>query len=186
MARIPGSDWRFYNGLIDDVAVFTNSLTADQIQQIYYSAEVPPIILEQPQAPSGTLSIGRSVTLAVTAIGVPPLAYQWTRNGQPLSGSTTPALTLAHLSMSDVGSYAVVITNAYGSVTSSIVALNAQSGPPIIAQQPQPITRFAGGNAVFSVGLGGLGGVHLPLEQRWCAHCGRDSIQPDASGCTGG
>jgi hypothetical protein len=153
----PGSDWRFYTGLIDDVAVFTSSLTADQIQQIYYSAEVPPIILEQPQAPSGTLSIGGSVTLAVTAIGVPPLAYQWTRNGQPLSGSTTPALTLAYLSMSDVGSYAVVITNAYGSITSSIVALNAQSGPPIIAQQPQPITRFAGGNAVFSVGLGGLG-----------------------------
>ena len=153
----PGSDSRVYNGLIDEVAVFTNSLTAAQIQQIYYSAQVPPTITEQPQAPTGNVYVGMSATFAVSATGNPPVAYQWTKNGNPLSDSTKTALTLDNLALSDSGSYAVLITNAYGAITSSIVAITIQAGPPAIVQQPQPLTRFAGASAVFSVVLEGLG-----------------------------
>ncbi|MGO8837239.1 MAG: choice-of-anchor tandem repeat GloVer-containing protein [Limisphaerales bacterium] len=68
---------------------------------------------------------GALVTFTVDADGVLPLRYQWQKNstnlvnGGNVSGATSSTLTLNNVSMSDAGIYSVVITNLYGSVTSS-------------------------------------------------------------------
>jgi hypothetical protein len=87
-----------------------------------------PVILAQTE--SFTATNGEPLALFVSAIGTPPLIYQWQLNSNNLSdggnilGSSTNALNLGIASTGDLGSYDVVITNAYGSVTSSVIALD--------------------------------------------------------------
>jgi hypothetical protein len=154
---------RFFRGGIDEVAIFTNALTTAQVQQVFNSANVSPIIGQQPVAPQGTVYEGSAVTFSVMAAGSPTLAYQWTRNGVALGGKTTSSLAINSALTSDSGDYALVITNSFGSVTSSIVALSVLAGPPLIIQQPAAATRYVGGTAKFSVTVGGS----VPYAYQW-------------------
>jgi hypothetical protein len=83
-------------------------------------------VLPRPSAPeilsgpvSGEAAIGDAVTLAVQASGEPPPAFQWRRNGVPITGATARTLTIAPAALSDSGSYDVVATNASGSAASA-------------------------------------------------------------------
>ncbi len=80
-----------------------------------------PVILTQPQ--SGTNQPGTSFDLSIQADGIPPLAYQWFKDGSAVAGTTNATLGYGYLRQSDAGSYLVVVSNNYGAVTSSVVAL---------------------------------------------------------------
>ena len=67
---------------------------------------------------------GGSVSFGVTAEGYAPLTYRWYQNNVLLSGSTQSTLTLTNTTRRDSGYYWVVVSNAAGSVTSSISTLN--------------------------------------------------------------
>jgi hypothetical protein len=116
-----------------------------------------PGMLSQPV--SRTNNAGTLATFSVTASGTTP-SYQWTKNGANLSnagnisGATSATINLAGVSGSDAGSYAVVIANAAGSVTSSIATLTVIS-PPTIVTQPVSRTNSAGTTAIFTVASGG-------------------------------
>ena len=155
-----------FRGTIDEVAIYDKALSKAQILQLFDAAEVPPIILVQPQAPPPPVYEGQSLSLSVTAdvtSSTTPLAYQWTKNGIPIPGKTTTNYTVSSLVTNHSGSYAVVITNNHGAVTSSIVALVVQAGPPVFVQKPQPIQRFAGGTATFTSVVVGSS----PLSYQW-------------------
>ena len=113
----------YFKGNVDEVAVFDKALTAADIQSIYFSANVAPTITQQPSLPGRTLYAGYSVTLTAAASGTPPLSYQWRKNGQNLSGKTSATLSLTGVTSGDAGSYDVVVSSAYGSVSSTPVAL---------------------------------------------------------------
>lgn len=87
------------------------------------------------QHPSPLLTAdGGTAAFRVTATGIPTPLYQWRRNGVNVPGATSPELTLAAITSSDLGDYDVVVTNAAGSVTSSVAPLRfAQtvSFPPV-------------------------------------------------------
>ena len=59
----------------------------------------------------------------MVASGSLPLSYQWNLNGTNLDGATNTSLTLSNMQLSQAGSYAVLVTNAFGSVTSSNAVL---------------------------------------------------------------
>jgi hypothetical protein len=82
----------------------------------------PPVITSQPQGVSTTY--GGSATMAVGATGTGPLTYQWMFNGTNLDGATGSSLTLDALQFADAGLYCVVVSNAAGTVTSSMAVLN--------------------------------------------------------------
>jgi predicted extracellular nuclease len=82
----------------------------------------PPTITVAPTSQTGSVD-GGSVTLSVSAIGFPGPTYQWRKDGAAIDGATNASLTFATPHVSDSGSYDVVITNAYGSVTSDPVTL---------------------------------------------------------------
>jgi hypothetical protein len=113
---------RIFNGLIDEVAVFAAALTPAQINQLLYSANVPPTILTQPP-PAANYIAGSPVSVAPVVYGNPTLAYQWLKDGSPVSGQTDLALTFGNVTTNNSGNYSVVVTNAYGAITSSVVAL---------------------------------------------------------------
>jgi hypothetical protein len=102
------------------------------------------------------------------ASGSLPLAYQWRTNGISLadggsiSGSLGNVLTLAGLTTNSTGNYSLVITNAYGSVTSSVARLvvvyRTNSTPEIALGSPQP--------GVLNLQLAGGYGLSYVLESR--------------------
>jgi alpha-tubulin suppressor-like RCC1 family protein len=81
---------------------------------------VPEIVADPVGA---TKEFGQSYRFEVLASGT-GLTYQWKRDGQNVIGGSNPYLELASLTVSDSGSYAVTVSNSYGSVTSSPVYLS--------------------------------------------------------------
>jgi hypothetical protein len=142
-------DGRFFGGTIDEVAVFNTALTQAQIQQIFYSAQMSPIIITPPVPPSGTVYEGSTLDFNVVAAGNPTLLYQWTKNTTPIPGETGTSLTLNNVTTTSSGTYAIVVTNNYGSITSSF-PVTVVAGPPLLTSQPQSTTRFVGANVSFS------------------------------------
>ena len=83
----------------------------------------PPKITSQPAAQG--LPVGASAMLSVAETGARPFAYQWLKNGTNLldggniSGSSDRILNLSNVSLADAGTYSVIVSNAFGSVTSA-------------------------------------------------------------------
>jgi hypothetical protein len=101
-------------------------------EMVFYGpAGQPPIIVDEP--PSETNYVGDIASLSVTASGSLPLAYQWFTNGAPLAGATNSQLTFNDLPLSAAASYVVVVTNLYGSATST-PAIMVVSNPPVNLQ----------------------------------------------------
>src|SRR5439155_1172420 len=97
----------------------------------------------------------RSVEFSVSAAGNFPLAYQWLLNGVALNGATNPVLTINNAQPTNAGPYKAVVTNAYGSATSSVVTLTVNTFAPAISSQPQSQSVNAGSTASFSVSATG-------------------------------
>jgi hypothetical protein len=150
------SNDRTFNGNIGEVAVFTNALAATDIWAVYSASWNAPIVAVPAQAaPTNTTFEGATVTLSVTAAGAAPLAYQWFKNGTKLSPATASSYLLTSSAvLADSGTYSVVITNTYGSATSSVV-VSIVGSAPFIVTQPASITRIVGTPATFTVVAGG-------------------------------
>ena len=91
---------------------------------------VPPAITTQPS--NQTATVGAKSSFTVTATGTAPLAYQWAFDGTSLVGATDGTLLLTNVQPAQAGSYAVVITNVVGSITSSVATLTVLSTGAII------------------------------------------------------
>lgn len=83
----------------------------------YTPGPLVPTITSQPKTRSQVL--GFPITFTVLAGGAPPLSYQWQFNDAALAGATNSSLTITNPVASDAGSYAVLVTNTFGSVLSS-------------------------------------------------------------------
>jgi len=77
-----------------------------------------PVITSQPTGTTNTA--GQPVNFSVTAGGTAPLSYKWLFNtNTALLNATNATLSLANARLSQAGTYAVVVTNVAGGVTSS-------------------------------------------------------------------
>jgi hypothetical protein len=108
------------NGNVEVLALTLSNYTAAV-------AEAPAIVAQ----PAGlTVTNGGPASFTVAATGTPALTYQWQLNGTNLTdggsigGSSTAALTLSSADATNTGTYDVIVSNSYGSVTSSAVTLN--------------------------------------------------------------
>lgn len=66
---------------------------------------------------------GGETMFHVMAVGIKPLSYQWQLNGTDLQGATNDSLRLTNLRRWNAGEYRVIITNAFGNVTSRAAVL---------------------------------------------------------------
>lgn len=92
----------------------------------------PPVASPTIETPpsSQTVSEGQSATFTVVAKGT-GLTYQWQRNGTNIAGATSSSYTTPPTNSSaDQGAlYAVVVSNAGGSLTSQSATLSVQNKP---------------------------------------------------------
>ncbi len=120
---------------------FALCLTYLQCMALAGMAQTAPTVTQQPQ--SLTVTVGSDATFSVAVDGFPPLYYQWffypafpesaLLSGQAtgaLSGQTNSTLMIEAESSLNDGTYQVVVTNDYGSLTSSVATLNVQAKQP--------------------------------------------------------
>jgi hypothetical protein len=128
------------NGLLDEVSLYNRALSSNEVAAIYGAGsggkcKVASGLNITLQPLSQTVGAGDTVAFNVTATGAAPLSYQWLQNQRPLanggniSGAITATLTLTSVTQTNAGNCTVVITNAGGSMTSSIASLTVVMRP---------------------------------------------------------
>jgi hypothetical protein len=117
---------RYFNGAIDDVRIYNRAISSNEVSQLFAyesgSSTNPPSITGQPQPVIA--NAGDNVSFNVTVTGALPLNYQWSLNGTNISGATASSLTISNVSQTDLGAYAVVVSNPFGSTNSSDAMLS--------------------------------------------------------------
>ena len=121
----------------------------------------PPYIISEPA--SRIVALGDTTDFSVIAEGTSQLGYQWWHNQTSVPGAVGPTLSFPETQSGDAGQYFVVITNAYGAVTSTVVTLAFTNLAPYISLQPQDQRAPLNGSVSFSVTAGGT----RPLSYQW-------------------
>ena len=119
----------------------------------------PPAITGQPAdtiTPATT-----SASFAVTAAGTGPFNYQWEFGDTNIVGATNGILTLNNVQMDQTGPYDVLVSNAYGGVTSSNAILTVVPSTVTIQPSNQPAKELT--TVSFSAMVSGQG----PFSYQW-------------------
>ena len=88
-----------------------------------------PVLPDITQPPlRQTVLAGQNASFNVTATGS-GLGYQWLSNNLVIAATSAPTLALTNVSIANAGPYAVIVTNALGSVTSSVATLTVALPP---------------------------------------------------------
>jgi hypothetical protein len=75
------------------------------------------------------VAVGSDVTMAEAVSGVPTPALQWRQNGTNIVGATSAVLNIASTTLSDNGTYSVVVSNSAGAVASSNATITIPAQP---------------------------------------------------------
>jgi hypothetical protein len=118
----------------------TDNTGSIQVFTFLLTVAMAPIVTGQPANQS--VLLGCEATFNASADGTGPLTYQWWRGGSALDGQTNQSMTLTNVQTPDFGSYCVVVTNVFGSITSAPAQL-ALGQPP--AANPDTVYRFGTG-----------------------------------------
>jgi hypothetical protein len=118
-------------GPLDVTVAFTTPMGALQFTlpggfTVTAGPDTPPTIVQQPQpqtAPPGSV-----VSFTVIAGGTAPLEYQWQFEQADIPGATEANLTINPVTEPDAGAYRCIVTNDFGTATSSEALLTVAAG----------------------------------------------------------
>jgi uncharacterized repeat protein (TIGR03803 family) len=102
----------------------------------------PPSITAQPT--NLLVLAGSNVAFGVILSGTAPFNYQWLFNSTNLLSGWTSTYTILSVGTNNAGNYSVLVSNAAGSITSSVAALT-------VVLSPTSQTRYASSTATFKV-----------------------------------
>jgi hypothetical protein len=139
---------RYFNGSLDEVAFYSKTLTGNQLRGHalagFGDTSPPTFLIDPPQLTTkGTIYAGWPFSLSVDAYGVPPLSFQWRKNGSNIPDATNTTYSVTSAAGSDTGNYDVVVTNPNGSTTNTTTtAVTVVTTPPDVATGLRMWLRF--------------------------------------------
>jgi hypothetical protein len=158
-------DW--YNSVDTDIGWYVD-------EPVILAANVGPTIALYPT--NQTVVVGNPAYFTTAASGTDPLSYQWRFNGTPIPNETNTSYVISSTRTNDVGNYDVVVTNLYGSATSSnFPAVLQVVIPASITTQPQSLTVDAGVDVTFTVVAAGSS----PFTYQW--YFNTNTLLPNAT-----
>lgn len=89
------------------------------------------------------------VSFSALVAGACPLSYQWRHEGTNIAGATNSSLVFSNIQSFQAGNYSVVVTNSFGSSTSSV--------PGTLVVMPDPVQAFT----IYKDSFAGSGGNML-------------------------
>ena len=119
----------------------------------------PPLVL--------LTNAGAVVVLAATVESASALSCQWRKDGVDLAdsvhffGARASVLVITNVQPADAGTYSVVLSNLFGTVTGLVAHLAIAD--PLITSQPANFEAFLGQDALFAIGAAGS----PPLHYQW-------------------
>ena len=134
--------WGIYRSIVN-----SSYLRDEMVQFADFSItkgdETPPFITTSPT--NLTVTAGQNATFTVAVAGAAPLYYQWRFNTtNNLSWAAGATLIITNAQSANAGSYAAVVSNSYGSVTSAVATLTiANAAPSVSLTAPVGGTVFA-------------------------------------------
>jgi hypothetical protein len=128
--------------------VVTNDLGSITSAVAVLTISLPAVIATNPVS----LSVfpNQPASFSVTAYGEQVLTYQWRLNSNVISGANSATYNIASAQNSDLGFYDVIVTNDYGSATSTVATLSFFPAP-VITVQPANQNTPIGNGARFTV-----------------------------------
>ncbi len=152
------------NGMLDEVSLYNRALSSNEVAAVFAAGAAgkckAPGIVTPPQ--SQTINVGSNALFTVGASGFGTLKYQWRFNNVSIAGATNTSFTVNNAQTTNAGSYAVVVTNTLGAITSPVATLTVLI-PPSITAEPQNVSSECGNSAGFSVTAAGT----APLAYQW-------------------
>jgi hypothetical protein len=150
-----------------------------------FSPDLRPEITSQPQPIDTTTNVPSSFNVGVQSVY--SVSYQWQNNGinvtnsSNIGGANTATLSFAHSDLTNQGNYTVIITNAYGAITSSVASMTvtAVAIAPSYTKSVFKLTNFIGDNV--NIAATPIGGTP-PFTFQWFAGSTQLSDGPDANG----
>lgn len=114
-------------GVIDEVRI--SSIARGPGQMLFAGS----VIVIESQPSDVFAAPGQPASFTVGASGVPPLGYQWRKDGAVLNGATGSIYSIASVVPADAGGYDVVITGPGSTpVTSSVATLTVRAGVDVL------------------------------------------------------
>ena len=102
--------------------------------EIYELSGFPPVIISEPLGLRW--STNGTAHFVVVASGSPPLSYQWVFDGtNNIPGASNASFTVNHEQLTNSGTYTVIVSSPYGSITSSIATLSI-AAPTVVVVPP--------------------------------------------------
>ena len=177
----------------DDGSLYYLARGSGSVFRVRYTASQAPQITTHPV--DRTVPVGGSATFSVTASGTAPLQYRWRRGGIDIPGATGSSYTLTGATLADDGAtFAAVVSNSFGTVTSNAATLHVTTNNPPQATITTPAhnTLYSAGNTISYAGTGtDLEQGALPASAfTWQVDFHHDThthpFVPPTSGVTGG
>jgi glucose/arabinose dehydrogenase len=114
----------------------------------------PPSITTQPS--SRTVAVGQTATFSVSATGSQPLTYQWQRGTTNIAGATGSSYAFVAAASDSGATFRVIVTNAFGTVTSNSATLTVSTNAAPVATITAPAsgTMYSAGDTINYSGTG--------------------------------
>jgi subtilisin-like proprotein convertase family protein len=155
----PNGEWVLF--VEDDAAGDISTLVSWGIE-LCGTLGVSPTITAPVQ--NVTVDCGNNAVFNVTATGTGPIGYHWLRNGVSIPGANAATYTINNATPADNATYSVIVSNAFGSVTSSATLVVNEPNLPVILTQPQSVTNNVGTTVSLSVAASSCSA----LGYQWC------------------
>ena len=159
---------RSFGGQISSVVMFSNSLSATQIGNLYAAGlaqgNVPPVITGQPA--SQAVYERQSAQFTVTAYGIGALNYQWqentgagwanVQNVNGISGANANTLVISNALAGNAASYQVTVSDSWGAATNPAPATLSVTLAPLTVTAANAMRAYGQPNPVFTGTIAGL------------------------------